>query len=339
MKTKSKTLLPSTGNKNSILYEINNIKTETIPNSLKNIQEYKTLLSNPITNQTSKGLKQMTLFNIKESADFLIENKNVSMFFSVNEFLGEQPLTNFTDTQAKVWDFLLTKIGFLLTKTEDNNNYLYFNLAELIEFLGHSFQTKTIRKVKNDLLQMGSIKVKYENHSRSTEYIGLLFTLGGVATTKSEIVLMLGPWFDAIKKQPEFHSYMFVNSKTFSASKTNIKSDPYYTVSRKIYEVFKNNLKRKIEIIKKKGTYEIIISAKTFIDSLLWTEVAIKKNTKKFSNSLLNILERIQKDQNLNYDIIDCETVGLNAYERFLNTKFVFYCEELERAYKEIGYK
>lgn len=335
MKKKSNNILPQK-EININAYDNTNIQK----NNKKNIQEYRTVLSNPFTNELSFGLKRMTLHNFEEELEFTDEVKNTSMFFSVNDFLGEQKIKDFngfTDRQSKIWDFVLTKIGFLI---KENSNNLSFYMAELIDFLGLSFQTKTIRNMSSDLAKIGSIRVKYEDISRSNDpFIGFLFAVGGVGTNKNgELILTLGPWFEALKKRPELHSYMFINNKTYTASKTNKKSDPYFIVARKIHEIFKNNLKRKKGKINKDGYYEITVSAQTFIKSLAWEEKALKKDTKKYMTTLLDVFDRIQKDQNIIYDIIDSKIKGLNAYERFKETKFVFSCKDLEEAYKEIGY-
>lgn len=331
MKIKNNSLLPT--NKKIITLpeerkkeQSNNIPFTTNP-------EYYTLMSNFIVNENSYNFKQLSLFNTQRDNEFEIESKNTKLKIKISDILGEQILVNFNDTQAKIWDYILSQANFV-ANIEGMKDKLTIKLADLCDFLGLTFQTKNIEKLTNDLKLMSKIKIKFDYKG---ETIANLFEVNALRR-KSELIIFLGVWFEKIKDNKELQNYMLINSKAYKENKTRGGGDSCYWISRKIHEIYKNNLRRKKEIVSKNGQYEIIITGKTFAKCLAWNEEYLKKNTKRQKGILSDILDKIQKEQKINYDIIECTTKGLNAYEKFLETKYIFYSSELEKAYQEKGY-
>lgn len=295
----------------------------------KEIQEYHTLLSNILVNESAHNLKLLSAFNPKEDEEFEVESGNTKIKIKISDLLGEQKITKFNDTQVKIWDFILTQCYTSFYPAEVKK--ITINLAELCEFLGLTFQTKNIENLTNDLNLMSKVKLKFKY--KGVDAIGNLFLIDAI-TKKSEIILVLGTWFEVVTQNKELQNYMLVNTKTYTNSKTKNGYDPHYLVSRKIHELYKNNFKKRKKIIAEKGQYEIVISAETFIECLLWTEASLKKDTKKFHNKLIEILKKIEEGQKMNFDILDCDIMGLNKYETFLRTKFIFYSDTLYKEYE-----
>lgn len=323
--TKKKIVKDKEDNKNIKINEI-------IKENFK--QDYRTLLSNILVNENSHNLKLLSAFDPKKDEEFEVENNNTKLKIRTSDLLGEQTITKFNDTQGKIWDFILTQCYILVDSAEIKK--VIINLAELCDFLGQTFQTQTVNNLKENLNLMSKVKLKYK-YKGIDDAIGNLFLIDSI-TKKSEIIIVLGTWFDVISQNKELQSYMLVNSKTYTNSKTNNGSDPHYIISRKIHEIYKNNFSKHKKIIEDKGQYEISISSKTFIKSLCWSEISLKKDTKKFYNKLIEILKKIEKEQKIYFDIIDCNIKGLNKYELFLRTKFIFYSDILYKEYKEKGY-
>ena len=307
-------------------------KTDTvfIPRS-----KFHTLLSNNITNESFYNLKQMSLFDPEKDEHFEVENLNSNLKINVSDFLGEQVIINFNDLQLKIWDFILSKAIFFAKKPNIKEKFT-INIAELCDFIGLSYQTKNINNLHDNLKLMSKLKLKFKYNG--IDSIGNLFEINAL-TKKSEIVILLGVWIDTIKQSPELQSYMLIDSKAYTTSKTNNGHDPYYLISRKIHELYKNNYKNRKKIIEEKGQYEITISIQTFLKCLLWSETSLKKDTKKFYNKIITILDKIEEDQKIFYDVIECHINGFNKYQKFLNTKFIFYSENLQKEYSEKSYK
>lgn len=131
---------------------------------------------------------------------------------------------------------------------------------------------------------MSKIKIKFDYKG---ETIANLFEVNALRR-KSELIIFLGVWFEKIKDNKELQNYMLINSKAYKENKTRGGGDSCYWISRKIHEIYKNNLRRKKEIVSKNGQYEIIITGKTFAKCLAWNE---------------EYLKRIQKDKRAYYQI------------------------------------
>ena len=330
VKVKSiKNLLPEENKKISTSKKM---VTHKKTNTLKD--EYRTLMSNILVNESSHNLKLLSTFNPEKDNELEMGKGDYKLKIKASDLLGEQKISRFNDTQLKIWDYILTKANFTL-KTMEIKSQLTINLAELCDFLGLTFQTRNIENLINDLNLMSTVKLKFKY--KGIDAIGNLFT-NSTITKKSEIVIILGSWIETIKQYKELQSYMLVNSKTYTNSKTKSGSDPHYIVSRKIHEIYKNNFSKHKKIIAEKGQYEIVISAETFIRTLCWPLSSLKKDTKKFRNKLIDILKKIELEQQINFDIIDHNIKGLNNFELFLKSKFVFYSEALYKEYKEKGY-
>ena len=328
-----KTLVPK--KLNSSNKPVNKLNESSNTKNSNQKPEYYTMTSNVFTNESSHNLKQLSVFNPLKDDFFEVENQNVKLKIKASDILGEQAISKFNDTQLKIWDYILTQSNFSI-KSKEIKKQISINIAELCDFLGLSFQTKNINKLKDDLKLISKVKLNFKY--KGVDAIGNLFEINAL-TKKSEIVIFLGVWADTIEKNKELQTYSLINSKAYTGSKVKNGGDPYFIISRKIHELYKNNIKRKNEIIQKKGNYEITIGAETFIKCLLWAEPSLKKDTKKFFNTLIRIFEKIEKEQKINYDILDCQINGLNNYEKFLKTKFIFHSEYLEKEYKEKGYK
>lgn len=295
--------------------------------------EYHTLLSNILVNESAHNLKLLSAFNPKEDEEFEVESGNTKLKIKISDLLGEQKITKFNDTQGKIWDFILTQCYASFYPAEVKK--ITVNLAELCQFLGHTFQTQTVNDLKENLNLMSKVKLKFKY--KGVDAIGNFFSIDTI-TKKSEIIIVLGTWYEVVTQNKELQNYMLVNSKTYTNSKTNNGSDPHYTISRKIHELYRNNFKKRNKIIEEKGQYEIVISAETFVKCLLWSEASLKKDTKKFYNKLIEILKKIEEEQKMNFDIVDCDIMGLNKYETFLRTKFIFYSDTLYKEYEDKGY-
>ena len=327
-----KNLLPEEDKKIKKRNTSNKIVKHKKTNTLK--EEYRTLMSNILVNESSHNLKLLSTFNPEKDEEFEVESNNINLKIKTSDLLGEQRISRFNDTQLKIWDYILTKANFSL-KTTEIKSQLTINLAELCDFLGLTFQTRNIEKLINDLNLMSTVKLKFKY--KGVDAIGNLFTNSAI-TKKSEVIISLGSWIETIKQYKELQSYMLVNSKTYTNSKTKSGSDPHYIVSRKIHEIYKNNFNKHKKIIAEKGQYEIVISAETFIKCLCWPLSSLKKDTKKFRNKLIDIFKKLELEQQINFDIIDCNVKGLNNFELFFRSKFVFYSDILYKEYKEKGY-